>query len=218
MSGVQKCEWELVKVDDCATNPGLASRWFGMDEAAIEAAAGRFKKGRNAGKLRGWVVYRKVRIGGWCYGIGGVLRPGMIFAHFCPTWDEMQDTAYGPHSIEEFLAGATRVDTCYGHDPAQARADRAAKEAAFQAEAAERERLAADESLWVRRAEDMISDVMLGSPAWDGAETPVRNAVRRTMAGAMAKVPLEKWDEVLKWIADTGPACFRPMVQPSDAA
>lgn len=126
MSGVQTCKWEPTKVDACATNPGLAARWFGMDEAAIEAAAGRFKKGKNAGKLRGWIVYRKCREGGWCFPVGGVIRPGITYAIFCSTYDGQCETFNLP--TERFIAAATRVDTCYGYDPAQARAERAAQE------------------------------------------------------------------------------------------
>lgn len=124
-NGIQSCVWESGSAG-CAGKFGtdLAARWFGMSAADIESAAGRFARGRNAGNLRGWIVWRKCSVGGWSHPLNRVIRPGMIFAQFARTWDEMQNLMTLP--TDRFFP-ACRVDTCYGHNPA---AERAAANAA----------------------------------------------------------------------------------------
>jgi hypothetical protein len=102
--------------DACSTDEGaLAARWFGLSAADLEAQAGRFTKGKNKGKLRGWVVFVKCTEGGWVRGLQGVVKPGMIFARFAKTYDEQADLVNLP--LERFFAGARRVDSAYGHTP-----------------------------------------------------------------------------------------------------
>lgn len=139
MSGVQKCEWEPTKMINAT--PDVAGRWFGLDAAAIEAQCGRFAKGKRKGELRGWIVYRKCRVGGWCFPLNCVIRPGLMFAHFCRTYDEACETANYP--TDRFFP-ATRVDTYYGHTPEAARQEAAERFKADQekraAEAAAKEK------------------------------------------------------------------------------
>lgn len=210
MNGVQQCQWEPRKVEELATNPGLAARWFGMDEAAIEAACGRYKKGRNAGKLRGWIVYQKVRVGGWSYGRQCVFKPGLIFARFCKTWEERND-AISPPPRADFLTGAVRVDTCYGHDPLKALADRKAADERFAAEAAERASLEADEGLRAEKARDRLHDALEGVEAWEAVDVRLRNAVVKQMALGMAKAPIDQWDAIIKWVVSEPPGHFQAL-------
>jgi hypothetical protein len=119
MAGIQRCEWENLKIVDCAGDDGaLAAKWLGMTPESIDAAAGRFVRGAKKGKLRGWVAYRKARVGGWVNGIG-VVKPGMIFARFEKTYDDAAN--WTCKTAAEFVALATRADTCYGYDPAAER-------------------------------------------------------------------------------------------------
>jgi hypothetical protein len=115
---VQKCQFQT-NVSQCSDEFGtqLAGRWFDMTEETIEAAAGRFTKGKNKGKTRGWIVWRKCTTGGWCFPLQCVIRPGMIFAHFVTTYDRAYEIV--GYSTEKFFAGASRVDTCYGYDRKQ---------------------------------------------------------------------------------------------------
>ncbi len=113
--GVQYCKWDFKKRAACndAFGVGLAAKWFGMDEAAVEKACGRFVRGNNKGKLRGWIIWMKCNVGGWCRSIGGVIKPGMTFAHFYKTYEDM---AKGENmTFEDWMRGAKRVDTVYGH-------------------------------------------------------------------------------------------------------
>ncbi len=123
----QTCKWEPTKI--VSATPDLASRWFGMTEADIERQCGRFTKGKHKGELRGWIVYHKVREGGWSFASGGVFKPGLIFAQFAKTYDESSELFNLP--TDKFVHGATRVDTCYGHCPVKSRAEIAARIAAM---------------------------------------------------------------------------------------
>jgi hypothetical protein len=138
MAGVQKCSWKREEAG--VAQPfalQLAAKWFGMSEADVEAAAGRFTRGKNKGKLRGWIVWQKCTEGGWCYPLHSVIKPGMMFAHFVKTWDEMANLM--GLATDRFMAGAVRVDTSYGYSPEAERA-RIAEQALIAAErAAERE-------------------------------------------------------------------------------
>lgn len=97
----------------------LAARGFGMDIAAVEAAAGRFTKGKRKGELRGWIVYFECTVGGWCKPLGRVIRPGIKFGHFAATWDDL--SRLSSLSTDRFIAGAKRIDHAYGHDPLAAK-------------------------------------------------------------------------------------------------
>lgn len=123
----------LAMLDGCE----VALRWFGMTESDIERDCGRFLKGKNKGKLRGWIIYQKIEVGGWNYAMRCVFKPGMIFAHFCKTYDDISAVLYPKQRGCTFFHGATRVDTCYGFDPARAREAKNAQAAAL-AEQAER--------------------------------------------------------------------------------
>lgn len=120
---VQVCKMEI-KVMSMAdlTGPDCAGRWFGYTMGKLEDVCGRFTKGRNKGELRGWIVYRKVLVGGWCYPLQCVLRPGMMFGHFVAKYNDLGH--YINLSTNEFFPNATRVDTCYGHDPVKSRLER----------------------------------------------------------------------------------------------
>lgn len=118
---VQTCKWESFKTAGCADTfgQGLATRWFGLSEQAIEARAGRFVRGKNKGKLRGWVVWLKCREGGWVYSLQTVIRPGMIFAAFVDKYENLSD--YGSISLDRLFQKLSRVDTAYGHKPGDTR-------------------------------------------------------------------------------------------------
>lgn len=115
MSNVQQVKWTFRKMETLADGADLAARWFGMDEAQIAEQCGRFTRGKNKGKVRGWIVWTKAEIGGWCFPLGCVVRPGMMFAAFCKTYDDAYRVMNLPTA--EFQACAKRVDRAYGHDP-----------------------------------------------------------------------------------------------------
>lgn len=180
MSGVQTCQWEPTKVVAVADGGlDLAARWFGMDEAAVEAKARRFARGKRAGQLRGWVVYRKVRVGGWSFKLNGVLKPGMMFAHFATTYDDAND--FANRSTDEFMACATRVDTAYGHDPVRTRA-----------EAVERKAAAVTARQTEQDERDALYDLVVASfeqPFYDAMEGETRQAmIRFTMSRPVSEI------------------------------
>jgi hypothetical protein len=116
---VQTCKWEM-KTAAMSQGASIAAKWFGMSESDIEAACERFTKGKNKGALRGWIVYRKCTEGGWSFPLHSVVRPGMIFARFCKSYDESCEAVNLP--TDRFIPSATRVDSAYGYSPEQARA------------------------------------------------------------------------------------------------
>ncbi len=115
MSGIQRCKFDAIKLDACANdNAALAGRWFGLTPEQVEADAGRFVRGKNKGKLRGWVVYVRCTVGGWKSMLGGVVKPGMIFARFYTSYEAACE---GTMFDKFFASMPSRVDTQYGHDP-----------------------------------------------------------------------------------------------------
>jgi len=130
---VQKCRFEtrVVAMSD-RDGLDLAARWFDLTPEQVEAQCGKVSRGQHKGQLRGWIVYRRCTEGGWAYGIGGVIRPDMIFAAFCPTFDEMGETR--GCTFGEFYSRAMRVDTAYGYDRKAAVAKQQAEYAALQEE------------------------------------------------------------------------------------
>lgn len=127
MAGVQQCRFDYNSSYAYQMLDGV-NRWFGFTEDDLAAKCGRFVRGKHKGKVRGWIVWRKCIEGGWNFKLNGVVKPGMMFARFCLTYDESCEMMNAP--TDEFFMGAVRVDTAYGHDPVKARADRAAAEVA----------------------------------------------------------------------------------------
>jgi hypothetical protein len=129
MSGVQVCKWGQANIEKMSDShgPALAAKWFGMSDSEIQAKCGRFAKGANKGKLRGWIVWRKVEVGGWSFKLGGVAKPGIIVARFEATYNEAMEVAM--YDAEKFSRGAKRVDEAYGYNWREAEAKRAAEAA-----------------------------------------------------------------------------------------
>lgn len=127
---VQKCRFET-RVVAMSDRDGLeiAARWFDLTPEQVEAQCGRFARGQHKGNLRGWIVYRKCVEGGWSYGVHGVIRPAMIFAAFCSTFDEMEIARSS--TFGEFCPMAQRVDSAYGYDR---KADAARRQAECEAQ------------------------------------------------------------------------------------
>lgn len=118
MAGVQRARFQTTYAAVADGYQEAAERWFGLGEDALAAKLGRFTKGKHVGKVRGWMVWCKCVEGGWAHG-KGVVRPGIIHAMFCETYDDMIHKQQLPAA--EFWAWSTRVDTCYGYNPAEAR-------------------------------------------------------------------------------------------------
>jgi hypothetical protein len=55
----------------------LAQAWFGFDNDILAALVGRYSRGKNKGKLRGEVTWKRCVRGGW--NGQGVTLPGAIF-------------------------------------------------------------------------------------------------------------------------------------------
>ncbi len=138
----------------------LAEKWFGYSESDVEKIAGRFTKGRNVGQVRGWLVWVTCKRGGWHYGLGGVIKPGMVFAHFCRTWDEVSRCLNCPDV--EYFQGVKRVDTTGGYDW-RVEAQRVKDEM----EARETERAKAAETTMEKVMEEALTPESLAKiPSW----------------------------------------------------
>ena len=81
-----------------------ACKVFKVTPAEIEARLGRYSRGKNVGKLRGWITWQKVTAGGWVktgsydhdaqQGNGFVVRANLTFGH-CILDPKTNTPAYG---------------------------------------------------------------------------------------------------------------------------
>lgn len=133
MSGVQYCKWERKNATVADGYLGTVEKWFGLDEAGLAAKFGRFVRGKRKDAPRGFLVWIKCIEGGWSHKLGGVVRPGIIYAQLLATYEEM--CRVFTLQTDEFCVGAVRVDTCYGFDPVAARHARELLELVYNATA-----------------------------------------------------------------------------------
>jgi len=100
----------------------MAQKWFGLSEKDLEEMLGRNTKGKNKGKIRGYISWYKVTSFGWVrtgptieYASGFPCKMPVVFAKgiFKSNWTEMDECLEGfddslnvAYALEESLAEA----------------------------------------------------------------------------------------------------------------